>query len=194
MAQLKSTNIVGNLVVNGSLLFSNFARLGGTNTQVLLANGDIKEISGTWPISVSGNAATATKATNDANNAAIHTTYLKLAGGTLTGPITSSYDSSTWLDSANDKSAINLTGTGYTGWISGPSKDGRIVISSYPGNNNNLYFGYMKSTTITAGTNAFDKTMRWEASTGSLITDKFIVASEVTLQYNTTYKALEFSF
>jgi hypothetical protein len=194
MAQLKSTNIVGNLVVNGSLLFSNFARLGGTNTQVLLANGDIKEISGTWPISVSGNAATATKATNDANNAAIHTTYLKLAGGTLTGPITSSYASSTWLDSANGKSAFNLTGTGYTGWISGPSKNGRLVISSYPSDNDNLYFGYMKSTTITAGTNSFDKTMRWEGNTGSLITDKFIVASEVTLQYNTTYKALEFSF
>jgi hypothetical protein len=112
----------------------------------------------------------------------------------MTGIITSSYTSSTWINSANGKSAINLTGTGYTGWISGPSKNGRLVISSYSGDNDNLYFGYMKSTTITAGTNAFDKTMRWEGNTGSLFTDKFVVASEVTLQYNSTYKALEFSF
>ena len=113
----------------------------------------------------------------------------------MTGAITSTYASSTWINSANGKSAFNLSGTGYTGWISGPTTNGRLVISSYPGgSNDNLYFGYMKSTTITAGTNAFDKVMRWEGNTGSLFTDKFVVASEVTLQYNSTYKALEFSF
>ena len=131
MAQLKSTNIAGNLVVNGSLLFSNFARLGGTNTQVLLANGDIKEISGTWPISVSGNAATATKATNDANNAAIHTTYVKLS------------------ECSN----------------AGNRASGKVVTA---------------------------------AAAGQINSDKYLVTSsgtgKVTLQYNTTYKALEFSF
>lgn len=41
MAQLKSTNILGNLVVNGSLLFSNFAKLGGTSSQILMADGSV---------------------------------------------------------------------------------------------------------------------------------------------------------
>lgn len=59
MAQLKSTNILGNLAVSGDILSSKIIKLGGANNQVLLANGDVKEISGTWPISISGNAATA---------------------------------------------------------------------------------------------------------------------------------------
>ena len=43
--------------------------------------------SGTWPINISGNAATATKATQDGDGAVISSTYLKLAGGTMTGTI-----------------------------------------------------------------------------------------------------------
>lgn len=44
--------------------------------------------SGTWPISISGNAATATKAIQDENGAIISSTYLKLTGGTMKGNIT----------------------------------------------------------------------------------------------------------
>lgn len=44
--------------------------------------------SGTWGISISGNATTATKATQDGNGAVISSTYLPLAGGTLTGALT----------------------------------------------------------------------------------------------------------
>ena len=44
--------------------------------------------SGTWGISVSGNAATATKATQDGDGNTIKSTYLKLSGGTMTGAIT----------------------------------------------------------------------------------------------------------
>ena len=43
--------------------------------------------SGTWGISISGNAATATKATQDGNGANIASTYLKYSGGTMTGDI-----------------------------------------------------------------------------------------------------------
>lgn len=88
------------------------------------------------------------------------------------GNVTISYESSTWINSANKKSAINLTGTGYTGWISGPSKNGRLVISSYPGSNDNLYFGYMSNANITAGTNAFTKQMYWSGGDGLLVVDK----------------------
>lgn len=44
--------------------------------------------SGTWGISISGNAATATKATQDGNGATISSTYLKLSGGTMSGRLT----------------------------------------------------------------------------------------------------------
>lgn len=50
-----------------------------------LVLGDGTGASGTWGISISGNAATATKATNDSDNNPINTTYLKLVGGTMTG-------------------------------------------------------------------------------------------------------------
>lgn len=42
---------------------------------------------GTWGISISGNAATATKATQDGNGNTITSTYLPLAGGNMTGNI-----------------------------------------------------------------------------------------------------------
>ena len=45
--------------------------------------------------SYSGNAATATKATQDGSGNTITSTYLKLAGGTMTGVINSSFRSST---------------------------------------------------------------------------------------------------
>lgn len=43
---------------------------------------------GTWGISISGNAATATKATQDGNGANIASTYAKLSGATFTGAVT----------------------------------------------------------------------------------------------------------
>lgn len=50
--------------------------------------------SGTWGINITGssasctgNAATATKATQDADGNTISSTYLKLSGGTMTGPV-----------------------------------------------------------------------------------------------------------
>lgn len=42
---------------------------------------------GTWGISINGNAATATKATQDGSGNTISSTYLKLAGGNMTGNI-----------------------------------------------------------------------------------------------------------
>ena len=53
----------------------------------LIPMADGTNASGTWPINISGNAATATKATQDGDGAVISSTYLKLAGGTMTGTI-----------------------------------------------------------------------------------------------------------
>ena len=44
MAQLKSTNITGNLAVTGNTLASKIIKLGGTNTEILLANGDTLDV------------------------------------------------------------------------------------------------------------------------------------------------------
>lgn len=53
-----------------------------------LAFSDGTGASGTWNINISGNANTATKATQDKNGLEIDTGYLKLSGGTMTGSIT----------------------------------------------------------------------------------------------------------
>jgi hypothetical protein len=125
-------------------------------------------------------------------------TIITSAGGTFTGPVTSSYSSSTWINSANGKSAFNLTGTGYTGWISGPCKDGRLVISSYPGSNNRLYFGYMSKTAIDAGTNTLNYTMSWEGSSGTLFANKFAMSSgdtgKAAWQYNSATDCIELAW
>lgn len=129
---------------------------------------------GTWAQpSYATSAGSATKATQDGSGNTITSTYLKLAGGTMSGPITSSQTSSTWINSVNGKSAINLTGTGYTGWISGTSKTGKLVISSYQGNDDKLYFGYMSNEAITAGTNALTRQMTWDGATGTLTATTF---------------------
>jgi hypothetical protein len=44
MAQLKSTNITGNLAVTGNTLASKIIKLGGTDKEILLANGDTLDV------------------------------------------------------------------------------------------------------------------------------------------------------
>lgn len=120
-------------------------------------------------------------------SASSHThSYLPLSGGTLTGLVTSSYTSTTWINSADGKSAINLSGTGYTGWIAGNAKNGRLVISSYPGSDDKLYFGYMTNDAITAGTNALTRQMSWDGSTGTLTATTFAgkMSNTLTLTKN----------
>lgn len=120
-------------------------------------------------------------------SASSHThSYLPLSGGTLTGLVTSSYTSTTWINSANGKSAINLSGTGYTGWIAGNAKNGRLVISSYPGSDDKLYFGYMTNDAITAGTNTLTRQMTWDGSTGTLTATTFAgkMSNTLTLTKN----------
>jgi hypothetical protein len=104
----------------------------------------------------------------------VDATYVNIAGDTMTGALNNSYTSSTWINSANGKSAFNVTGTTYTGWISGNAKDGKLVISSYPSNNNMLYFGYMSNTRISEGTNSLEKSMTWDGETGTLTTNYFV--------------------
>lgn len=57
----------------------------GWNAWKRIPMGDGTGASGTWGIDISGNAATATKATQDGSGNVISSTYLKLSGGTING-------------------------------------------------------------------------------------------------------------
>ena len=57
----------------------------GWNAWKRIPMGDGTGASGTWDIDITGNAATATKATQDEKGNAISSTYLKLSGGTING-------------------------------------------------------------------------------------------------------------
>lgn len=61
--------------------------IGGTAGQVLVKNSS-EDGDASWATDISGNAATATKATQDGNGNTISSTYLPLSGGTMTGRIT----------------------------------------------------------------------------------------------------------
>ena len=98
--------------------------------------------------------------------------YLPLAGGTMTGIITSIYASGTWINGVTN-AVIKGAYTGYGAILSMPVKDGRVSLSSYPSNNNYLYFGYATTAQINAGTNSFNKQMYWDAANNNLHADVF---------------------
>lgn len=129
---------------------------------------------GTWAVpSYATSAGSATKATQDGNGKTIASTYLPLTGGTLTGATSNSYTSGTWLNSVNGGSCFNVTGTSFTGWIGGKTKNGRMAIATYPNNTDLIYIGYKSNTTISEGSNSYDKQMSWNGATGELIADSF---------------------
>lgn len=97
--------------------------------------------------------------------------YLPLSGGTVTGVIYSNYKSDTWVNSlTNSALTLNDASGSYGGWICGPTKDGRIAISTYQGSNNNLYFGYGERNRTT---NSFAQTMYWDAPNNTLHATNF---------------------
>lgn len=83
------------------------------------------------------------------------------------GVITSTYKSGRWVTSLTS-SAITLTdsSSSYGGWICGPTKDGRITISTYQASDNYLYFGYGERGRTD---NSFAEQMRWEGPSNKLI-------------------------
>lgn len=95
---------------------------------------------GTWGISVTGNAATATKATQDGSGNTITSTYVKKTGDTMTGCLivqtTSSYAS------YNEGIRINKGGNGYSTLLLGGTTDstsGTNVGAWWIGVNNTQY-------------------------------------------------------
>ena len=96
--------------------------------------------------------------------------YVKKSGDTMTGVLNSSYKSGTWVNSLTS-SVISLSdSTGsYGGWICGPTKDGRIAISTYQGSDNKIYFGYGERGRTT---NSFAQAMTWDGPSNTLTASK----------------------
>lgn len=98
-------------------------------------------------------------------------TKVSKSGDTVSGPIDSTYCSTTWANSCiNQKSAFNVKGTGYTGWISGNTKNGKAVISTYSNSDDLLYFGWMNNSSTV---NSLSNQMTWDGLTGALSATSF---------------------
>lgn len=87
---------------------------------------------------------------------------------TLTGPISTSHASGTWLAGTTTSAALNLTHSGYGAVFSAPLKTGRMSVSTYASSDSKLYFNYFANDTITNGTNSADKQMHWDGPTNTL--------------------------
>jgi hypothetical protein len=98
--------------------------------------------------------------------------YLPLAGGTVTGSLNSTFVSNTWINGVSN-AVLNCKYSGYGAILNAPVKDGRVSISTYPSNDNILYFGYAKNTQISAGTNSLNTQMKWDAANNILYCGTF---------------------
>lgn len=166
--------------------------LDSTNYSNYTVNKDGTGASGTWGISVSGNAATATKATSadsatkatqDSDGNSINSTYLKLIGGSMTGTIASSASQILrWNPSTTDN---NDTGCSWYGIGTYKASDGykRLNISHYFGinfttKNSDSCFTYNGNTIITSANigsqSVASATKATQDGSGNVITSKYV--------------------
>lgn len=144
--------------------------------------------SGTWDISITGNAKTATsadsatKATQDSDGNPINSTYLKLIGGSMTGTITTSASQILkWTPSAT---SVNSTGCSWYGLGTYRADDGYnwLNISNYWGINfttaSSDRFTYNGNTIITSrnigSQSVASATKATQDGAGNVITSKYV--------------------
>ena len=118
--------------------------------------------SGTWGISISGNAATATKATQDGSGNTITSTYLKLSGGTMNAgsQIIRAGQSKSWI-SGRDGALLRInTLSGYSPAISIKTNNGTWEIGAYDNSNytDKLIFSFATDANYSANNNS---TTQW---------------------------------
>lgn len=89
-----------------------------------------------------------------------HSTYLPLAGGAMTGTISSSKTTNTYLAGSQGVAVINSTASGgsYTTLLKANSSNGKFTLSVYQ---TYMLLGYMSNKTIEAGNNNLDKSLRF---------------------------------
>lgn len=182
--------------------------LDSANYNIYAPTKDGTGASGTWDISIAGNAATATsansatKATQDSDGNPINTTYLKLIGGSMTGTIASSASQILrWTPSTTDN---NDTGCSWYGIGTYKASDGykRLNISHYFGinfttKNSDNYFTHNGNTIITSANigsqSVASATKATQDGAGNVITSKYVtvdttqtISGEKTFSKETT--------
>lgn len=166
--------------------------LDSTNYTSYTVKKDGTGASGTWGISITGNAATATKATStdsatkatqDGNGNTITSTYLPLTGGSVTGTITTSASQILkWTPSTTDN---NDTGCSWYGIGTYKASDGykRLNISHYFGinfttKNSDSCFTHNGNTIITSANIGSQSvayaTKATQDGAGNVITSKYV--------------------
>lgn len=166
--------------------------LDSTNYTSYTVKKDGTGASGTWGISITGNAATAikatsadsaTKATQDGNGNTITSTYLPLTGGSVTGTITTSASQILkWTPSTTDN---NDTGCSWYGIGTYKASDGykRLNISHYFGinfttKNSDSCFTHNGNTIITSANIGSQSvayaTKATQDGAGNVITSKYV--------------------
>lgn len=82
----------------------------------------------------------------------------------------STYKSSSWVNSlTNAALSLDDSAGSYGGWICGPTKDGRIAISTYQGNDNYIYLGYGERGRTA---NSFATSIRWDGPNNILYSNR----------------------
>ena len=149
-------------------------------TLTVKINGTSQSLTNTWR-GIQDNLTSSTNTTQSlsakqgyllANGSARDNTKLPLSGGTMTGVIKSTFNSNTWINGVTN-AVVKGEYTNYGAILSMPVKDGRVSISSYPSNDNYIYFGYATTAYINAGTNNLSKKMYWDAANNKLVADTF---------------------
>lgn len=149
-------------------------------TLTVKINGTSQSLKNTWR-GIQDNLTSSTNTTQSlsakqgyllANGSARDDTKLPLSGGTMTGVIKSTFKSGSWINGVTN-AVVKGEYTDYGAILSMPVKDGRVSISSYPSNDNYIYFGYATSAQISANTNSFNKKMYWDAANNKLVADTF---------------------
>lgn len=111
----------------------------------------------------------------DALNLKVENYYVKKAGDTMSGSLTSTVSSGTWVKGMTTAS-VNCKFSNYSALANMPTKNGRMSISSYPNSDDKFYLTYMTNTNINANTNSPTRQLAWDGSTGVLTCTKVVNA------------------
>ena len=109
MAQLKSTNITGNLAITGSVLASNIVKLGGTANQILMADGSVVDKSSIQGTTYTGG----TGITIGTGNAINHSNSITAV--TTAGLYKVKYDAQGHITGVTAVAKADITGLGIPG-------------------------------------------------------------------------------
>ena len=81
----------------------------------------------------------------------------------------------TWVAGATSgKALVNSTATSYGAILNASTKNYKIGLSTYPGNNDLVYLYSVANANVSAGTNTVNKQMTWNAADGTLTANAFV--------------------